>query len=674
MKIKSFLKLSLISATLITSYEAQALFGFGSKKTTTASKPTNQTTQNDVTRKNADKLFPGMFAVGCAASVAAPFDPVALSKYMAFELNVVLNEKDPKKKQEAMKGIKRVQDYVKRLDTCSLNAADKNFNAEMTKKFPQTGGAFCAAPGAILNGPKGRFGQMDINQIYMTFLDSVYNIKDKQSLCSKVLATQTQVGNNAKVEALKKELGIPSGLEATAKYSLFPASLTEPLTFNGVSKKLMDLGKLDAKVFTDHFSKILQKIQIKGDKTIEPKAVENLVLACRGEMGKVGHPLIKQVCTQAIQTGGQNQNNKQLAEFRKDLGIPTGVTAFAHYKAFDTSLVKGWVLPGAGEKMIGLFQLSSKDTMNHLKMILKGVQGNGREALNPNSTKFVVEACQTQMGPQVQSKLPIMKEICAAALRTNTTNNKVQEVEMLKNELGVSGTSMLMFKTSCSPSVLSKLNVNTARKWSAADPKGFSEYVNTISKCFKGKDVKNPKLAQFIDSKCSEGLATVKGAETLCRSADKKVMQINDQASQELLAGMEGMVQKDSPNTTDNPFSSDEQGMFDMGNQNMFDEQQGPNMNGVSDTDPFGNEWGNDNYSDDQGMFDDGNNWDTSSSPDTEAWDAETLAHDNSGVWDMDDSMQDPNKNFDGEWGGDSYPDDQGMFNMGDQNMFQENW
>ena len=550
MKMKQILKYSLISGTLLSAYEANAWNPFKKKESSPEQK----------IRKKAEDLFPPVMTMGCSAKLAQPFNPIRLAEYISTELKIVVNAKGTKDKKKALEGVNKVKAYIKKLDKCALNAQDPKFNGVISSKFLVGQGqrSECSTPPALLQiTPRGSFGKMDVSQIYRTFIDSVYDLQDRKSLCSKVMATKGEVGKIQRIAELNKELGIPSGIKAKPMYLGFSQDLTKPLTYAGANNKLLELFRLDQKGFTQHFNRLLKGITSSNGKTKNPKAVDQLAQGCKGELQLTANkiPLIGELCRQALKTDAQNENNKKVSQWKKELGVPGNASsAFAHYKIFDTGLVKNWTQPDAAEKLVAWYKIDSEGAMKHLNMILKGVKGDGKKTLNPNSTKLVVEACNGEMNERVQTEIPVMQKICEAARKTHSTNDTNAEIAGYKKELGIGAASSLMLKT-CSPKFLQKLNHEVAAKWVAVDPAGVSEYLGNIAKCFKGQAVKNPKMAHYIEEKCNAGLATIPGAEELCGKASDKVQQFNNEASEELMKGMEGMVDEGSDHGPSESFS-----------------------------------------------------------------------------------------------------------------------
>lgn len=517
MRIKKALKLSLLSASLLTSHHALAI-GLPSIFKSTPSAP------EDLMRKNAEVLFPNALAMkmGCIASVAKPFNPQGLSKYLGEELKLLASGKDTKSKQKAMEGITRISNYVKGLTICSTSAKDVNFNKSIAAKFPLQGGKTnCSVPNEIASSPVSvKVGTIDTIQIYNSFIGSLYNTKENNiSLCNKVASTTQQVSNNQEGVRIAKVLGVPTGITASATYLAFGEKLTAPLATPGVANNIMKLNQLDSKTFTNHFMHILKGVSAKENASKNPKSVTNVVQGCKGEMGKVNLPLIQQVCQAAQQTHTQNINNARISQLKNELGAPANAAVgLARYKIFDTGLVKNWINPGAAQKMVEWNKLDPNGSSQHLSMILRGLQSDGKNTLNPNSTKIVVDACQSDMG---RAPVPFMSDICQAAQQTNAVNDVNNQISTLKSQLGIPsvGPVRTIITKTCSTQFLAKLNVDLVQKWDELDSAGATEYLDTLGQCFNGTKVNNPKMAHFIQDKCDNGLVSVTGAESLCSKA-----------------------------------------------------------------------------------------------------------------------------------------------------------
>jgi hypothetical protein len=538
MKIKKVLKLSLLSASLLTSPHLSAI-GLPSIFKSTPAAP------EDLMRKNAEILFPNALAMkmGCMESVAKPFNPQGLARYLGEELKIFAAAKDVKSKQKALEGVTRVSNYVKGLTTCSASSKDVNFNRSIASKFPaQPGTAACTIPQGMATPPVSvKVGTIDTAQIYTSFIASLYNTPTSNaSLCSKVASTTQQVSNNQEAVRLAQNLGIPTGITAGATYLAFGEKLTAPLASPGVGNAIVRLNQLDPKTFTNHFTQILKGVSAKENASKNPKAVANVVAGCQGEMSKVTLPLIQQVCQAAKQTSTQNTNNARIVQLKNDFGVPANaVTGLARYKIFDTGLVKSWTAPDAAAKMVEWNKLDPKGCSQHLSMILRGMQGDGKTTLNPGSTKIVVDACEGNMG---KIQVPFMSDICQAAQQTHATNNVNNQISALKSQLGIPslGPVRAIIAKTCNTQFLAKLNVDLVQKWATLDQAGATEYLDTLGQCFNGTKVSNPKMAHFIQDKCDGGLTAVPGAEGLCSKATAQVETYNNKVLQKALGGFDG--------------------------------------------------------------------------------------------------------------------------------------
>lgn len=217
--------------------------------------------------------------MACPANAAAPLNTDGLSQYyvrhFATSTNAALI---PQQRAIGIAAMKRADDYLAKLQKCSANKSDKNFNVALANKFPgATLPMHCATmytPATLNNAPP----------IF---------VKKIQELCMSSKNTGTLIGNDNQVAAIKKAFNVPM---TPLGYVNLPESLITPLTVPDAAQKIDVWSRLDAPSFDKHFNALWDGLTTKPGKVVNPKASAMMITACTTSLANSKNQKVLQLC------------------------------------------------------------------------------------------------------------------------------------------------------------------------------------------------------------------------------------------------------------------------------------------------------------------------------------------------------------------------------------------
>ncbi|CAO4846943.1 MAG: hypothetical protein CNLJKLNK_00349 [Holosporales bacterium] len=331
-----------------------------------------------------DALFPsGPFMVGfnkgfgCPADAAATLNLDGLSQYYARHFATSINPSLlPQQRNIGIMGMKRADDYLDKLQKCSVKQGDKNFNTALAAKFP---GVDMPMRCATL------FTAATLNNAPPAFVTKI------QGLCASSKNTGTLIDIAKQVADIKKAFNVPM---TPLGYVNLPESLITPLTAPDAAEKIATWSRLDATSFDKHFNALWDGLTTKPGKVVNPKASAMMVTACTTSLKDSKNPKIQRVCEVAKQTV---QNNSAV-EIKGTLGA-NGKT-FNCKAAMNINAVS----------VVNLLNANPTEGQTYLANV-SGCLQNGDAMLAAQ----VLTACQAGL-----SGIPAATDLCALADQKNT--------------------------------------------------------------------------------------------------------------------------------------------------------------------------------------------------------------------------------------------------------------
>lgn len=243
-----------------------------------------------------DALFPsGPFMVGfnkgfaCPANAAAALNLDGLSQYYARHFATSINPSLlPMQRGIGIAGMKRADDYLAKLQKCSANQGDKNFNVALAAKFPGVDLPMRCAT---------MFTAATLNNAPATFVTKI------QGLCASSKNTGVLIDAAKQVEDIKKAFNVPM---TPLGYVNLPESLITPLTTPDAAEKISTWSRLDTPSFEKHFNALVDGLTSKPGKVVNPKASAMMVTACKTSLKDSKNPKVLTLCQVATQTAQNN--------------------------------------------------------------------------------------------------------------------------------------------------------------------------------------------------------------------------------------------------------------------------------------------------------------------------------------------------------------------------------
>ncbi|CAO5675199.1 MAG: hypothetical protein HEEMFOPI_00982 [Holosporales bacterium] len=243
-----------------------------------------------------DALFPsGPLMLGfnkgvaCPANAVAPLNLDELSKYYVRHFATSIDPKlIPQQQGIGISAMKRANDYLDKLQKCSANQGDKNFNAALALKFPD------------VNLPmrcKDEHTQATLNNAPPAF------VKKIQDLCMSSKNTGTLIDAAKQVADIKKAFNVPM---TPLGYVNLPESLIIPLTTPDAAEKISTWSRLDTPGFEKHFNALVDGLTQKPGKVVNPKASAMMVTACTNSLKDSKNPKVLTLCQVAQKTVQNN--------------------------------------------------------------------------------------------------------------------------------------------------------------------------------------------------------------------------------------------------------------------------------------------------------------------------------------------------------------------------------
>lgn len=239
------------------------------------------------------------------------------------------------------------------------------------------------------------------------------------------------------------------------------------------------------------------------------------------------------LCKTASATGTVIDNNAQVEQAKKTLGVPSTPLG---YVGFPESLVT----PLAGEKAADALatwaQHDQPGFSAHFGKIAAGLKGADGKVVNPKAANILATACGSTLA---QVQVPQIQEICAVAVSTHSANTALMEKQknfmQAVNTLGIpSGPQAFVMYKTCPANLASKLNPDAAQVIADGNPKLLANHFQGVSNCL---DVKHPEFTQTVANGCGSGLNTSPLFTDVCTKA--KATSEEMQASMQQAAGLQ---------------------------------------------------------------------------------------------------------------------------------------